>query len=233
MKKHLLFLTSVLLSAFAIAQPYKTIKPYAPYKWMVGVHWSVIEDDGNQLGDLFNVGRSWNYLYYPTKISVDRYLKYGWSLEGSATYMTYTPAKTVNDTTGLASMFMCVDVNGKYSLYNQYAPRARWIEPYFTFGLGYTYRSSAAVAPHVPTLNLGLGVNFWMHKNVGFQLHTNGKLGLWPGFWDSGLHTNYFQHSAGFVFRWTGGKNKNGDFSKPKHKWTKNQPKKYKKKGGH
>lgn len=233
MNRYLLVFSFLTISITAFCQPYKTIKPYAPYKWMIGVHWSVIEDDGNQLGDLFNVGKSWNYMYFPTKITLDRYLRYGWSLEGSATYMQYLPGKTVNDTTGLASMFMCVDVNGKYSLYNQYAPRARWIEPYFTFGLGYTYRSSAHVAPHVPTLNLGLGVNIWFVHSFGMQIHTNGKLGLWPGFWDSGFHTNYFQHSAGFVFRWSGkDKNRNSEFGKRKHKWTRKNER-YKKKGGH
>ncbi len=232
MKKRLLFSLFLLVSCLTFAQPYKTIKPYAPYKWMVGVHWTVIEDDGNQLGDLFNVGGSWNYLYYPTRITVDRYLRYGWSLEASASYMTYLAGKRVNDTISGGSIFFCGDVNAKYSLYNLYAPRARWIEPYFTFGLGYTFRSSAAVAPSIPTLNLGLGFNIWFHKNVGLQLHTNGKLGLWPGFWDSGLHTNYFQHSAGIVVRWSGGKNSNGDFGKKQHKWTR-ENNRYKKKGGH
>lgn len=232
MKKLLLLFTFLITCMALHAQPYKTVKAYKPYKWMVGVHWSVIEDDGNQLGDLFNVASSWNYLYYPTKISVDRYLRYGWSVEASATYNTYTPAKRINDTIGLSSIFACVDVNGKYSLYNLYAPRMRWIEPYFTFGLGYTYRSSAHVAPGVPTLNLGFGFNIWPTKMIGLQIHTNGKLGLWPGFWDSGLHTNYFQHSAGIVFRWGDGKNKNGDFGKKQHKWT-NKKQGYKKQGGH
>ena len=232
MKKLLLLSTFILAYGFAMAQPYKTIKTFKPYKWMLGVHWSVIEDDGNQLGDLFNVASSWNYQYYPTKLSLDRYLRYGWSLEASATYNTYLPGKRVNDTTGLASIFFCADVNGKYSLYNLYAPRMRWIEPYFTFGLGYTFRSSAAVAPHVPTLNLGLGFNVWFHKNVGLQIHTNGKLGLWPGFWDSGLHTNYFQHSAGIVARWGGGRKSNNAFSKKKHKWTR-KTQRHKKNKGH
>lgn len=232
MTKISICLTILLLSLKSFAQPHKTIKPFAPYKWMVGVHWTVIEDDGNQLGDLFSVGKSWNYLYYPSKITVDRYLRYGWSLEASAAYMKYLPGKTVNDTIGLGSTFFCGDINAKYSLYNQYAPNARWIEPYFTLGLGYTLRTNANVAPSIPTLNLGLGCNFWVHRSFGVQIHTNGKLGLWPGFWDSGLHTNYFQHSAGFVFRWGDGKNNNGGFGKRKHKWTR-ENNRYKKKTGH
>ena len=107
MKKLLFLSTFILAYGSAMAQPYKTIKTFKPYKWMIGVHWSVIEDDGNQLGDLFNVGSSWNYQYYPTKLSLDRYLRYGWSLEASATYNTYLPGKRVNDTTGLASIFFC------------------------------------------------------------------------------------------------------------------------------
>ena len=232
MKKLLLLFSLLFVVNSAVAQPYKTIKVYKPYKWMIGVSWTVIEDDGNQLGDLFNVGSSWNYQYYPTKISLDRYLKYGWSLEAAAAYTPYLPGKRINDTTGLSGIFACFDVNGKYSFYNHYAPRMRWFDPYFTFGVGYTYRSNAAVAQHVPTLNLGFGFNIWIHRMFGIQIHTNGKLGLWPGFWDSSFHTNYFQHSAGLVFRWGEGRSKNGDFGRRKHKWAHGN-KRYKKNTGH
>lgn len=230
MKKATIFVFLTFILNVAYAQPYKTIKTFKPYNWMIGVSWSVIDDDGHQFDRLFDVNNSWNYLVYPTKLSVDKYFIYGWSMEASATYNLYTPVKTINDTIGLTSVFACIDVNGKYSFYNQYAPRARWIDPYFTFGVGYTYRSSARVSQHVPNVNLGFGLNFWIYKGFGVQLHSNAKIGVYPGFWDT--HTNYLQHSAGLVYRFGEGKRNNGDFSRRKNKWAHGN-KRYKQKGGH
>ena len=224
----LLFLTFTLGSAFA--QPYKTIKIFKPYNWMIGVSWSAIDDDGRPFAGLFDVGNSWNYLLYPTKISVDRYFKYGWSIEASATYSQYLSGHLINDSTNITSTFACFDINGKYSFYNHYAPRMRWFDPFFTFGIGYTYRDNANVAQHVPTVNLGFGMNFWIVNSFGVRLHSNAKIGVYPGFWDT--HTNYLQHSAGLVFRWGKGKHKNGNFGKKKNKWIHGK-KRYKSNKGH
>lgn len=231
MKKLLIVLILFSIQAVAYAQPYKTLKEIKPYKWMVGVHWTAIEDDGTPLS-IFCQGRTWNYLYYPTKLTVDRYFKSGWSLEVAAAYTQYLPSKRVNEQIGISSIFFAADVNVKKSLYYLYAPRHRWIDPYFTLGAGYTFRSNANVAPSVPTLNVGFGFNIWMAKWMGLQFHSNAKLGLFPFFWDCSAHTNYLQHSAGLVFRWGAGKNSNGEFGKKKHKWTK-ENQRYKKKGGH
>ncbi len=197
---------------------------------MIGVSWTVIDDDGQQFSGLFDVNNSWNYLYFPTKISVDRYFKYGWSIETSASYMRYENGRLINDSTNIESIMLNFDINGKYSFYNHYAPRMRWFDPYFTFGIGYTYRDNANVAQHVPTVNLGFGMNFWIVKNFGVRLHSNAKIGVYPGFWDT--HTNYLQHSAGLVFRWDKGKNTNGNFGKKKNQWV-HDKKRFKSNKGH
>lgn len=211
----ILFLTFTI--SLAYSQPYKTIKAQKPYKWMVGVSWSVIDDDGRPFSGLFDIANSWNYMYYPTQISVDRYLKNGWSLEASATYTQYPSSHLINGVTGLSSTFLNVDVNGKYSFYNHLSLKMRWFEPYFTFGLGYTYRNNANADPHVPTVNLGYGMNFWVHKNVGIRLHSQAKFGVFPNVWATS--SNYLQHSAGFVFRWNERKKSRGDFDKRRYKW--------------
>ncbi len=212
------------------AQPYKTIKTYKPYKWMLGISWSAIDDDGRQFEGLFDYA-NWNYMVYPSKLSLDRYFKYGWSMEIAATYEQYKPGLLVNDSTNAYGTFFAFDVNGKYSFYQKYAPRMRWLDPYFTFGVGYTYRDCANTAKHVPTVNLGFGINFWIVKSIGIRLHSNAKIGVYPGFWTT--HTNYLQHSAGLVFRWgEGKKSSNGDFGRKKNKWTHKKPK-YKQNKGH
>ena len=219
MKKLLyLFLFTFYISS-AFAQPYKTIKKYKPYDWMVGVSWSVVEDDGSPFSGIFNVASSWNYLFYPTRISVDRYLKSGWSLEAVFTYNTYSSKKNVNGKLDASGIFLSGDINSKYSFTNLYVPKLKWFDPYVNMGLGYTFRAGANTSIHTPTLNLGIGMNFWIYKGFGIQLHSNAKLGVAMPLIKTS--TNYLQHSAGIVYRWKkGGRSKNPS-DKKRYKWTK------------
>lgn len=195
---------------------------------MIGVHMSVVEDDGDKLGNPFDVQNTWNYLPYPSRITVDRYLNYGWSLEGALSYNQYLKSVRVDDTTGITGTNFSFDICAKYSFYNLYAPRARWIEPYLNFGVGYTYRD-ALKEEHIPSVILGGGLNIWIHKQVGLQIASRAKLAAYPFFWDS--HASYFQHTAGIVFRTKDTKVNKQNKSK-QHKWTRKSVR-YKRKGGH
>ena len=225
MLKTTLIFSFVFAFTVLFAQPYKTIKVFKPYKWMIGVSWSAIDDNGHKIERMFDLGSSWNIAPFPAKISLDRYFRYGWSAEISATYGILKSNRIINDTIGIRSDLYNIDLSGKYSFYNLYAPRNRWIDPYFTFGVGYTFRPSANTTQHAITANLGFGMNFWIIKNLGIQLHSVGKIGFSP-------HSSYFQHSAGIVFRTTEGKHKNGNFGTRKNKWVHGKNK-FKQKGGH
>ena len=97
-------------------------------------------------------------------------------------------------------------------------------------GLGYTYRAGAGTSPHVPTVNLGVGMNFWIFRGFGIQLHSNAKFGVFPKIWNT--PSNYLQHSAGIVYRWRkGGRNK-GSSDKKRFKWKKDNNR-YKQNKGH
>lgn len=198
---------------------------------MIGLHWNVVEDDGSKFSGLFDTQNSWNSLLFPTKLTVDKYFNYGWSIEGAVAYNKYEDSKTINDTTGIGSSFFSFDINGKYSFYNLYNPRARWIEPYLTFGGGYTYRDNANVSNHAPGVNLGGGLNLWV-RNWGLQIASQAKLNVWPGIWDENNHESYLHHSVGIVYRTTTPKHTNGYFGKKKYGWAK-KSKRYKKKKGH
>ena len=230
MKRILFLLTFVIILSNSFAQPYKTIKAQKPYKWMAGISWSAIDDDGRPFTGLFDVP-NWNYEFYPTRLSLDRYFKKGWSAEAVATYTKYLPGKLINGSTSTSGIFFAFDVNGKYSFYQYYAPNMRWFEPYFTFGAGYTFRSAPIVSAHVPNINLGFGMNFWISQSIGVQFHSNAKFGMFPKIWNT--NTNYLQHSAGIVYRWgENKKHKNGDFDKKRYPWSHKKPK-YKPNKGH
>lgn len=191
---------------------------------MIGVHWTAIDDNGDKFGRIFDVQNSWNLLPYPSQITVDRYLKYGWSAEFSSSYMQYKSGKIINDSTNVSATFLNASLSGKFSFYNMYAPKARWIDPYVTLGIGYTYRSAGSDA-HVPTVNAGGGVNFWIVNGFGIRLNATSNFAVYPTIWNT--NANYLQYSAGLVARFGSESKNNSDFSRRKNKWT-SKKKRYK-----
>ncbi len=189
---------------------FKTIKPY---KWMIGIGWNVVDDDGRAFSYMLDVKNSWNYLYYPTTLSVDRYLKRGFSVEFVGAYNKYGANKCVNGQMNRPGTFVSLDLQGKYS-FSEMLSESKWFDPYVCIGLGITYRDNYATQI-VPTTNLALGANFW-YKNAGLRLQTSGKLGLSGAIWTS--DADYVHHSISLLYRF-GSKSKRNEFSKPKHKW--------------
>lgn len=205
----------LLMLNLSLAQPSSINRKKNPYRWMFGISWSVIDDDGNAFGNLFDYQGSWNYLPYPTRLSVDKYIKKGWSLEGMAAYNTYTSSKLINDTTGVSGIFVSGDFHVKYS-FNRFLPTSsKWFDPYLTGGLGVTYRTVRA-NPLNPSVNLGLGMNFWLTKRWGLQLQTVGKLALVSNIYNS--DADYIQHTAGIVYKMQPMK-KGYKQSKSRYKW--------------
>lgn len=183
---------------------------------MIGVNWMVIDDNGDQFGKLFDFSNSWNFLPYPTRVTCDKYFNYGWSLEAGVGFMQYKPGKIINDSTNVSGFHINLDIQVKKSWYYRFGRKARWIDPYITFGLGHTMRTAGA-NEQVPHLTAGIGVNFWATKWLGFQLSGQGKLAIFPLFWTA--HDNYLQYNAGLVLRFSKKKKKDNSFRKKKNKW--------------
>ncbi len=231
MKIAIILLFASISNFYLFAQPYKTIEKFKPYKWMVGIHWNAVEDDGKPLGGIFNFANSWNMPFFPSKLTVDRYFDNGWSIEGAAAYNRYKAGKQINNQTDVSSIFLSFDVVAKKSFYMNYYPSAKWIDPYISMGVGYTYRSTDAnVFSHAPSLNVGPGLNFWI-SDIGIQLQSYAKFGLYPGFWSRSTE-NYLHHSIGVVYRFSEFEQSPNDFDKRRYPWAKKK-KRFKKKEGH
>ena len=231
MKIAIILLFASISNFYLFAQPYKTIEKFKPYKWMVGIHWNAVEDDGKPLGGIFNFVNSWNMPFFPSKLTVDRYFDNGWSIEGAAAYNRYKAGKQINNQTDVSSIFLSFDVVAKKSFYMNYYPSAKWIDPYISMGVGYTYRSTDAnVFSHAPSLNVGPGLNFWI-SDIGIQLQSYAKFGLYPGFWSRSAE-NYLHHSIGVVYRFSEFEQSPNDFDKRRYPWAKKK-KRFKKKEGH
>ena len=169
--------------------------------------------------------------FFPSKLTVDRYFDNGWSIEGATAYNRYKAGKQINNQTDVSSIFLSFDVVAKKSFYMNYYPSAKWIDPYISMGVGYTYRSTDAnVFSHAPSLNVGPGLNFWI-SDIGIQLQSYAKFGLYPGFWYRSAE-NYLHHSIGVVYRFSEFEQSPNDFDKRRYPWAKKK-KRFKKKEGH
>jgi hypothetical protein len=202
------------------AQPYSWMGKPSPYRWFIGVGWTAIDDDGRDLCQPFDVEQSWNYLYYPTRIVFDKYLKKGMSLDFSGAYMQYSSSKLVNDTIGVSGMFISADANFKYSFNRFFRP---WFNPYVSGGIGGTHREAYRTA-FVPTVQAALGVNFWIGK-FGIQLQTSGKVGVVSDFFAG--DADYMQHNLSLIYKFTDRQGSSFN-SKPRYKHIHKVKSKYK-----
>lgn len=195
------------------SQPLAWMGKPKPYKWLVGVSWNAVEDDGRGFCQMFDVTQSWNMPAYPTRLVVDRYFKHGLSAEFSGAYNRYLAGKLINGSTNRSGMFLSFDLNAKYSFYD--LQQTTWLDPYVSLGVGITQRTAI---PQVlcPTANIGAGVNIGIYKGLGIQLQTSAKFGLAGKLF---AENDYFQHSAGLVYKFKGDR-KSNDFNKKHYKWT-------------
>jgi hypothetical protein len=218
----LIFLGFSLFNPLLRAQPHKLNNFSNPYKNIYGLSWSIINDNEDSIAYLFDTKRCWNGFFFPSRISYDKYIGYGWSFEGSLSYNKYKPGKLVNDTATVGGSCLALDANMHLNL-NRYA-RGQTFDPFLVGGLGFTYRTKkppGAEEPiqkkYTPTLNLALGTNIWVAGNIGIQLQMLGKLSLAKEFIKT--KNNYVQYTVGLVYKQTK-KFKSQRFRFKKHWWT-------------
>jgi hypothetical protein len=205
----------LIFSTYSLAQPSSINRKKNPYAWMLGISWNVVNDNEEKLPNLYDVSGSWNSLYYPSRLSIDKYLRRGWSMEGSLAYNKYKSTKIINDSIGRPGIFLSGDFQIKYS-YNHLIKRKKWFDPYYSFGIGLTYRT-ALNAPLTPTVNGAIGSNFWFTNSFGVQVQILGKLALVSDIYKS--RYDYFNYSLGIVYRKQNVK-KSNLFNKKKYGWT-------------
>lgn len=203
---------------------YLKFRPYQPYTWMVGVGWSFVDNDGRTYSKLFDLTGGWSMHYYPSLVSVDRYLKYGLSAEVTVSFNQYKGSKMVNATYTPGFMF-ATDLAIKYSIYEYLYKKASWFDPYIGVGISATYIS--ATAPNFyPTFNVPIGTNFWIDKNWGIRLQATAKFGMIPRFYRT--NGNYLQYNASVLYRFQKSDRVKGSNDKPRYKWVRDKPGRYK-----
>ena len=216
----LYFLSIGLFTSYG--QNYKLVKPY---KYMLGLHLNIIDDDGTRAGGLFDVDSTWNFKSFPTAISFDYYFRMGNSIEAIASYNHYDSHKIINGDTNQVGHVFTLDANWKYSF--GYFMNQQVFDPFAILGLGYTGREPLR-PQNMISMNMGWGFNIIFFRGLGLQYKSTIKMGMLPKFND--VEYDYLQHHFGLVYQFPEESSRN-NFLKPKHGWVHKKPR-WKRSGG-
>ena len=168
--------------------------------WVVGFGGNLVDfyntdDFSTQLEDLIGNG-DWNILPSISRISVDKYLDNGFSLQLAGSLNKIETELEENDSDFL---YYSIDAIVKYDLNNLFGETG-WFDPYVYLGGGYVSADSMGEA----MANGGLGFNTWFNDNLGLNFQHGTKIGF-----SDNVRTHY-QTTLGLVIKF-GGKDTDGD----------------------
>ena len=148
------------------------------------------------IDDFVGGSSDWNILPSVTRVSLEKYIEKGFSLQLSGSLNKITSLNTVDDSDFL---YYSVDAIVKYDL-NDLVGETSWFDPFVYIGGGYATANDQGEG----ILNVGLGFNTWFNENLGINLQTGSK----SGFTDK--VAAHFQTSLGLVIKF-GGTDTDGD----------------------
>ena len=168
--------------------------------WAVGFGVNAVDvripsDFGDYAKDYIGTS-DWNILPSISRVTVDRYLNDGFTLQLAGSLNKIETFRTEDD---MDELYWAIDANVKYDL-NNLVGNTGWWDPYVYVGGGYTSLDDEGEG----MLNAGAGFNVWFNDNLGMNFQTGGK----KEFADK--VKDHFQHSIGLVFKF-GGKDTDGD----------------------
>ena len=141
--------------------------------------------------------KDWNFLGSISRITGEKYLDKGFSLQFAGTLNRIGTIAEENDTSGL--LYWSAGLNTKYDL-NYLFGDTGWFDPFV--GLGGEYVSLDGEAEGM--FSTQAGFNVWFNDNLGINFTTATKYGF------SGLVNDHIQSSLGLVIKF-GGKDTDGD----------------------
>ncbi len=168
--------------------------------WAVGFGVNAVDvriptDFGDYAKDYIGTS-DWNILPSISRITVDRYLNDGFTLQLAGSINKIETFRTEDD---MDELYWAIDANVKYDLNNLFGDTS-WFDPYVYLGGGYTSLADEGEG----MLNAGLGFNTWFNDNLGLNFQSGGKKEFADKVQD------HFQHSVGLVFKF-GGTDTDGD----------------------
>jgi OOP family OmpA-OmpF porin len=169
--------------------------------WAVGFGVNVVDfyngsDFGDQIDDLLG-NKDWNFLPSISRITAEKYLDKGFSLQlaGSLNKITWFEAEDDVD-----YLYYSVGANVKYDVNNLIGDTSQWFDPYVYLGGSYVSVDSEGEG----MLNVGVGFNTWFNENLGLSFQHASIVGFADNV------KAHYQSSLGLVVKF-GGKDTDGD----------------------
>lgn len=145
------------------------------------------------LSDYPGSTQNWNFLGSLSRVSYDKYLEKGFTLQSAITVNNLTK-DGVNGDPMEKALYWSADLSVKYDLNNLVGETTQWFDPYVFIGGSYVNVGDASEG----MLNLGAGFNTWFTENIGL----NTQLSYRKGFSDE--VAEHWQPSLGLVYRFGG-----------------------------
>ncbi|MDC6389788.1 OmpA family protein [Maribacter sp. PR1] len=161
--------------------------------WILGIGFNAVDDSGNVFDGLFNVGSEWNFVPYPSRVSIGKYFKSGLGVEAIGTYSVYKEGNIVDGEVNPSDIdYFGLDARLTYDL-NKIVGQTGWFDPYVGIGLGYTDANNLGRG----TYNAIVGFRTWFSDTWGLDFNSSGK---WAMSQSDGA-TNHIQHAVGVVYQ--------------------------------
>ena len=159
--------------------------------WLVGLGWNVVDDAGLLFNQAFNANTNWNYVVFPSRLSVGRYFENGFGLELIGSYNKYKEGNLVDGQILTDDIdYFSVDLRASYDL-NYLFGETGFFDPYVGVGLGYADANNLGRTNFLSTI----GFRLWFNEDLGVDINTNGHFAL------KEEATNHYQHALGLVYR--------------------------------
>jgi hypothetical protein len=189
----LAFVVSIAMNAQdKVASKGKSLLTSSPWTFSLG--WAAIDDDGRKFEKMFDVKDGWNYNLFPAQIGAMKKVNDKLSADLGFTYAKYDAKHRNGENLYEEGTFWAFDVNTRYALYAKKVKSIN-MELQSYQGLGFTQRNPG-LDKNCPTLNTGLGINFWVKENWGIALSSQAKWGL-TNLSDGG---SYLHHGLTFFY---------------------------------
>jgi outer membrane protein OmpA-like peptidoglycan-associated protein len=169
--------------------------------WAVGFGVNIVDfyngsDFGNQMKDLLG-NKDWNVLPSISRITAEKYLEKGFSLQLTGSLNKITSFKSIDD---VDFLYYSLGANVKYDVNNLIGDTSKWFDPFVYLGGDFVSANSNSEG----MLNVGFGFNTWFNENLGLTFQTGTKKGF------SNQVRAHYQSSLGLVIKF-GGKDTDGD----------------------
>ncbi|WP_431160436.1 OmpA family protein [Flagellimonas beolgyonensis] len=185
---------TVILSTSVFAQEVEMTKKDSIVQsyWLVTLGTNIVDDSGDEFGELFDLSEGWNMVPYPSRVSIGRYFKNGLGLEAIGSYNKYKEGKVIDGNVNPEDIdYWALDFRVSYDL-NMILGETGFFDPYIGIGAGYTDANNQGRG----TYNAIIGFRTWFSDHWGLDLSSTGKWAM-----DNENATNHIQHALGVAYR--------------------------------